>query len=62
MKRMNGVAHSLIGAAQLTRNRGRRLPLGTGEEALAAAHRKGGRGPETGLEACPLVRRKRAHK
>jgi hypothetical protein len=62
MKRVNGVAYGLIGAAQLARNRGRRLPLGTGEEDLAAAHGKGGRGPETGLQGCPLVRRERAYK
>ena len=61
MKRVNGVAYGLIGAAQFTRNRGRRVPLGTGEEALAAAHGKGGRGPETGLQGCPLVRRERAY-
>ena len=62
MKRMKGVADSLIGAAQLSRNRGRRVPLGTGEEDLAAAHRTGGRGPETGLQDGPLVRRERAYK
>ena len=49
VKRMNGVAHGLVGATQMARNRGRRLPLGTGEEYLAAAYCKGGRGPETGL-------------
>ena len=59
---MQRVAHGLIGAAQLARNRGGRLALGTGEEDLAAAYGKGGRGPETGLQGCPLVRRERAYK
>src|SRR5262247_3050378 len=62
MKCMKSVAHSLIGAAQSARNCGRRLPLGTGKEDLAAAHGKGGRRPETGLQGCPLVRRERAYK
>src|SRR5262245_23461116 len=62
MKCMKSVAHSLIGAAQIARNCGRRLPLGTGKEDLAAAHGKGGRRPETGLQGCPLVRRERAYK
>ena len=59
---MNRVADGLIGAAQVVRNRGSRLALGTGEEDLAAAYRKGGRGPEPGLQGCPLVRRERAYK
>ena len=59
---MNGVAHRLIGAAQVAGNHGRRLPLGTGQEHLAAAYREGGRGPETGLSCGLLVRRKRAYK
>src|SRR5262245_49498108 len=62
MKCMKSVAHSLIGAAQIARNCGRRLPLGTGKEDLAAAHGKGGRRPETGLQGCTLVRRERAYK
>ena len=62
MKCMKSVAHRLIGAAQLARNGGRRLPLGTGKEDLAAAHGKGGRRPETGLQGGPLVRRERAYK
>ena len=61
MERMQGVAHGLIGAAQVVRKRRGQLALGTGEEALAAAYRKGGRGPETGLQGCPLVRRERAY-
>jgi hypothetical protein len=59
---MQRVADGLIGAAQLARNPGGRLALGTGEEELAAADGKGGRGPETGLQGCPLVRRERAYK
>src|SRR4029453_9303 len=39
----------------------RRLALGTGEEALAAADGKGGRGPEPGLPGGPLVRRERVY-
>jgi hypothetical protein len=46
---MDGVADGLVGAAQVVRNRRGRLPLGTGQEDLAAAYGKGGRGPETGL-------------
>ena len=49
VKRMHGIADGLIGATQVVRNRGGRLALGTGEEHLAAAYGKGGRGPETGL-------------
>jgi hypothetical protein len=45
---MQGIADGLIGAAQGVRNRGGRPALGTGEEDLAAADGKGGRGPETG--------------
>jgi hypothetical protein len=59
---MNRAAHGLIGAAQVVRNRGGRLALGTGQEDLAAAYSQGGRGPETGLQRCPLVRRERAYK
>jgi len=59
---MNRVPDGLIGAAQLARNPGCRLALGTGEEDLTATDGKGGRGPETGLESCPLVRRERAYK
>jgi hypothetical protein len=62
VNRMNGVAHGLVGAAQVAGNRGGRLPLGTGEEYLAAAYGKSGRRPEIGLQGCPLVRRERAHK
>jgi len=62
VKGMNGIAHRLIGAAQIVYKRGGRLALGTGEEDLAAAYGKGGRGPETGLQGCPLVRRERAYK
>ena len=62
MKRMNGIAYGLVGAAQVARHRGRWLPLGTGEEDLAAPDGKGGRGPEPGLQGCPLVRREQAHK
>jgi len=59
---MNRVAHALVGTAEVARHVGRRLPLGTGQEPLAATDRKGGRGPETGLQGSPLVRRERAHK
>ena len=59
---MNRVAHGLIGAAQVVRNGGGGLALGTGEEDLAAADGKGGRGPESGLQCGPLVRRERAYK
>ena len=59
---MHGMAHRLVGAVQVTCHGGGRLPLGTGEEDLAAADGKGGRGPETGLQCCPLVRRERAYK
>ena len=62
MECMQGVAHGLIGAAEGVRNGGSRLALGTGEEHLAAADGKGGRGPETGLQRGPLVRRERAYK
>jgi hypothetical protein len=62
VKRMNGIADGLLGAPQVVRNRGGRLALGTGEEDLAAADGKGGRGPEPGLQSCPLVRRERAYK
>jgi len=46
---MNRIADSVIGAVQGAYNRSRGLPLGTGKEDLAAAYRKGGRGPETGF-------------
>jgi hypothetical protein len=62
MEGMNDIAHGLIGAAEAASNRSGRLAFGTGEEDLAAAYGKGGRGPETGLESCPLVRRERAYK
>jgi hypothetical protein len=62
MKGMNGVTDGLLGAAKSTRNRGRRLSLGTGEEDLAAPDSQGGRGPETGLQDCSLVRREQAYK
>jgi hypothetical protein len=52
----------LVGAVQGACNRSCWLPLGTGEEYLAATYGKGGRGPETGLKGSPLVRRERAHK
>jgi hypothetical protein len=58
---MQRVAHGLLGAAQVVCNRGGRLALGTGEEELAAAYGKGGRGPETGRQGGPLVRRERAY-
>jgi len=59
---MYGIADRLVGAVYMACNGGRRLPLGTGEEDLAAAYGKGGRGPEPGLQGCPLVRRERAYK
>jgi hypothetical protein len=59
---MNGIAHRLVGAVQMACNRGRRRPLGTGAEDLAAAYGQGGRGPESGLQGGPLVRRERAYK
>jgi hypothetical protein len=59
---MNSVAYALVGAVQGACNRSCWLPLGTGEEYLAATYGKGGRGPETGLKGSPLVRRERAHK
>ena len=62
MEGMNDVTYGLIGAAEAASNRGRRLALGTGEEDLAAAYGKGGRGPEPGLQGGPLVRRERAYK
>ena len=62
VEHMNSVAYGLVSAVQGACNRSRWLPLGTGEEYLAATYRKGGRGPETGLEGSPLVRRERAHK
>jgi hypothetical protein len=62
VKCMQRMAHGLIGAAQIVRHGGRRLALGTGEEDLTATDRKGGRGPETGLQRGPLVRRERAYK
>jgi len=46
---MNGVAHGLIGAAEVAGNRRGWLSLGTGQKHLAAAYRKSGRGPEAGL-------------
>ena len=58
---MNRIADGLIGAAQVVRKRGGRLALGTGKEDLAAADGQGGRGPEPGLQGCPLVRRERAY-
>ena len=61
VERMQCVAHCLSGAAQVVRKGGRRLALGPGEEDLAAAYGKGGRGPEAGLEGCPLVRQERAY-
>ena len=61
MERRDGVAHGLGGTVQGTCHGGGRLPLGTGEEDRAAAYREGGRGPETGLQESPLVRRERAH-
>src|SRR5436305_679215 len=62
VERMNSIAHRLVGAGQVAGNGGRRLPLGTGEQDLAAAYRKGGRGSEAGLQGGPLVRRERAYK
>jgi len=62
VERMQSVANGLIGTVQVVRNRRGRLALGTGEEDLAAEYGKGGRGPETGLQGCPLVRRERAYK
>lgn len=62
MEGMNDVAHRLIGTAEAASNGGRRLALGTGQEDLAAAYGKGGRGPEPGLQGGPLVRRERAYK
>ena len=50
MEGVNSIADGLVGAVQGAGNGGRGLPLGTGEEDLAAAYRKGGRRPETGLE------------
>jgi hypothetical protein len=61
MEGMHDVAPGLIGAAEAASNRGRWLALGTGEEELAAAYGKGGRGPESGLQGGPLVRRERAY-
>jgi hypothetical protein len=58
---MERVAPGLSGAAQVVRHGGRRLALGTGEEAVTATPRKGGRRPETGLQRGPLVRRERAY-
>jgi hypothetical protein len=49
VERMQRVAHRLIGAAQVVRNGRGGLLLGTGEEDLATAYGKGGRGPEPGL-------------
>jgi len=62
MEGMKDVPHGLIGAAETASNRSRQLALGTGEEALAAADGKGGRGPESSLQGGPLVRRERAYK
>ena len=62
VKGMEGVAHGLVGAVHMACNRRGRLALGTGEEDLAATYGKGGRGPETGLQRGPLVRRERAYK
>ena len=61
VERMQSVADGLIRAAEVVRNRRRRLTLGTGEEDLTTAYSKGGRGPESGLEGCPLVRHERAY-
>ena len=61
VERMQRVADGLLGTAQVVGNRGGHLALGTGEQDLAAAHGKGGRRPETGLQGCPLVRHKRAY-
>jgi hypothetical protein len=58
---MNRVAYGLVGTGQRPGKCGGRLALGTGEEDLAASYRKGGRGPATGLERSPLVRRERAY-
>ena len=62
MERMDGVAYGLVGTVQVRCHGGGRLALGTGKEDLAAADGKGGRGPETGLQRGPLVRRERAYK
>ena len=62
VERVQCVARRLLGAAQVVRNSRSRLALGTGEEQLAAAYGKGGRGPETGRESGALVRRERAYK
>jgi hypothetical protein len=61
VKRLNGVAHRLVGGAQVAPNGGGRLLLGTGEESLAAAYGQGGRRPHTGRQGSPLVHRERAH-
>jgi hypothetical protein len=61
VERMNDVADGLLGTTQVVGNRGGHLALGTGEQDLAAAHGKGGRRPEPGLEGGPLVRQKRAY-
>jgi len=58
---MHDVAHGLIGTAAAASTPGRRLARGTGPKYLAAAYGTGGRGPPTGLERSPLVRRERAH-
>jgi hypothetical protein len=62
MERMNGVAYGLVGTVQLMGNWSGRLALGTGKKNLAAPDGKGGRGPQTGLQSGPLVRRERAYK
>ena len=59
---MNGIADRWVGTVQLPGNRGGRLAFGTGEKDLATTDGKGGRGPETGLQGDPLVRRERAYK
>jgi hypothetical protein len=61
VERMHRVADGLLGAAQIVGNRRGSLALGTGEQDLAAAHGKGGRRPETGLQGGPLVRQERAY-
>ena len=59
---MKSVAYGLIGAAKLAGNRGGGLAFGAGEADLAAPYGTGGRGPETGFQGRPCVRRERAYK
>lgn len=57
---VNRIADGLLVAPQIAGNGGTVLALGTGQEHLTAADRKGLGRAEAGFERIPLVRRERS--